>query len=299
MPAAAIGLDVGGTKIAGALVRPDGAVLHEVIRPSPGERGARDPGLAVTRAVAADLAAHAQTAGVQVLALGAGFPEYVDAAGRLTSREVMGWTEQPASVLAGVVPGRPCVVAADVRCGALAEARLGAGAGLADLLYVSLGTGLSCAVVRDGVPVPGRRGEAIALGELEVSARVDPAWTGTLEAYASGEGIRTRYRAATGADPGGTREVTECAAAGDEIARELLAGAGRAIGRALAGLVAVLDPDAVVLGGGLGSAAGPLHDALEETLAAGTASRPEPPPLLTARLGARAGVVGAALTALV
>jgi glucokinase len=292
---ATVGLDVGGTKIAGGLVSETGQLLHEIVRPCP---AGGDPGLRGTLAVAAELVREAGERGIELLAVGAGFPEYVDPDGRLTSREVLAWSQQPAALLAAVATGRPCVVDADVRCGALAESRLGAGAGCESFLYVSLGTGLSSALVVGGRPLPGHRGEAIALNEFDVPAHVQPPPAGNLEAYCSGAGVRARYAALAGEDPGDAREVVARAVAGDAHAAAILASAGTALGHVLGRLVGVLDPEAVVLGGGLGSADGPLHAALAEAFAAATARRPDPPPLRTAQLGARAGLVGAALRAL-
>jgi glucokinase len=169
-------------------------------------------------------------------------------------------------------------------------------------LYVSLGTGLSATFVRSGRPWPGHRGEAIALGGFEVPASVDPEFSAaprgerprTLEEYASGAGIATRYAAATGTAVTESREAVARAAVGDRTAVELLTSAGRALGTALGWAVALLDPEAVVLGGGLGLAGGLLDEALREAYAART-PRPARPPIHPAGLGARSGLLGAAL----
>ncbi|MFE3203365.1 ROK family protein [Embleya sp. NPDC059237] len=281
-------LDVGGTKIAAALVTPDGTVLHRDERPTVTAGRLRDPGLAGTRAAAVDLLAQARRLGLTVTGLGAGFPEYVAADGLLTSREVLAWDKQPLDVLSALALDVPCAVGSDVRCGALGEARHGAGRGLDGFFYVSLGTGLSSTFVLDGMPVTGARGEAIALGEFEVPASVDPNWPGNLESYASGRGIGERFGVA------GTREVL---AAGGPRAAAVLDSAGRALGTVLAAVVRLLDPAAIVVGGGLGSAAGPVRAAMERAYAEHTAARPAAPPLLTATLGADAGLVGAAALA--
>src|SRR5262249_26080700 len=136
---AVVALDVGGTTIASGLGAADGTVLHSAARPCVVD-GRRDPGLAGTVAAAREMVAAAAERGVDAVAIGAGFPEYVDAARRLTSREVLHWTAQPAGLLAPLLPGRPVVVDSDVRCAALAEAGFGRGRGLGSFLYVSLGT---------------------------------------------------------------------------------------------------------------------------------------------------------------
>ena len=218
-----IGLDIGGTKVAGGLVDAAGAVVVRVERPSLVD-GRRDPASAVTLAVARELMARAAALGLRVDGIGAGFPEYVDPDGRLTSHEVLAWTDQPAGPLGALAPA---TVESDVRCGALAEATRGAGRGSREVAYVSAGTGLSHA------------GEATAVALLE----------------------RT----------------------------------GGALGAGLAILARLLDPDVIVLGGGLGAAGGPWRAALDAAYVARTASRPDAPPIVVAALGADAGIIGAAI----
>ncbi len=285
-----LGLDVGGTKVAGGLVTPDGAVVSRRTVPTDvGDR--RDPGLAVTRRVAAELAAEAGRSGLLLAGLGAGFPEYVTRGGVLTSRLVLDWTEQPATVLAGLAD--PVTIESDVRCGALGEARYGAGRSLDSFAYVSVGTGISYCLVVGGVPVPGARGEAIALGELPVTEAPDV----TLEQYASGDGIRTRYAGLTGLPCTGAREVLAAADRGDPAAAEVVTSAARSLAIALGWLVCLLDPAALVLGGGLSQAAGLWAETLASHTERAVASRSGPPSLLRAELGADAGLIGAAAAA--
>jgi glucokinase len=284
----AVALDAGGSKIAGGLVTADGDVSAEHRIATQGD------GVAQTAALARDLAAAAEAGGLDVAGVGAGFPEYVDPAGHLTSHEVLTWSIQPLELLKGAVPGVPVNVESDVRCGALAEVRLGAGRGLDSVLYVTLGTGLSSALVVDGRPHAGHRGEAIALGELDAGV---PGWPGNLEDHCSGRGVCERYEALTGVRVDDARALTSLAADGDDAAVGALSSAGASLGNAIGGLVAVLDPAAVVLGGGLGSVPGPLREALDRAYAARVQRRPSPPPVVTARLGPRAGLVGAALLA--
>ncbi len=297
MMAVAAALDVGGTKIAGAVVGADGTLLHSTVR-SCLSGGRRDPGLAITLAIARDVLAWAAEENLEVAGLGAGFPEYVDAHGRLTSREVIEWIRQPLDLLAPLVPGRACTVDSDVRCGALGEAVLGAGRTLHDFVYVSLGTGLSSTVVRAGAPIAGRRGEALALGEFEVPASVDPSWDGNLESFCSGSGLSTRYSRRTGIELDGACEVLSQAVDGDDDAREIMASGGRALGATLAALAGVLDPEAFVIGGGLGASSGLLEEAIRDEYRTRTARRVGAPSLLRAQLGAEAGLTGAALLVL-
>ena len=152
----------------------------------------------------------------------------------------------------------PCTVSSDVVAAAVAEASFGAGRGLGSLLYVSIGTGISHCFVQGGVPWLGARGGAIVTGAPMI------------EEVASGKALA-----------GATGEQRRAAA--------------RALGLSLAALVGALDPEALVVGGGLGLDAGyraEWEPALREAIW-------WPPtrelPVRSARLGRDAGIVGAAL----
>ena len=285
-----LGLDVGGTKVAGGLVSASGRPLAVRARSTLVD-GARDPGLMVTMGLARSLMAEAVAGGLTVDGIGAGFPEYVDREGHLTSHEVLSWTRQPAEMLAELAP---VTVESDVRCAALGEGAQGVSQGLPSFVFVIVGTGLSYALVEDGRARHGARGEAIALGELEVSRRVDDASSLPLERYASGEGIRERYEALTGQQAAGAADVFRLASNGDRDAAFIVRSAGQALGEGLATLACLLDPGAVVVGGGVATARGAWRVALESAFAARLV-RPAPPPILWAELGRDAGIIGAAL----
>ncbi len=286
-----LGLDVGGTKVAGGLVDAEGTILL-VRERSALVDGVRDPGLDVTFTLAREMIAQAEANGLTVDGIGAGFPEYVDPKGRLTSREVIAWTDQPAEMLARL---SPVTVESDVRCAALGEGAHGVARGVDSYAFVIVGTGLSYALVEDGRVRPGVRGEAIALGELEVSRRVEKTSVLLLERYASGEGIRERYESRTGGRVDGADAVFSRADDGDRDATAIVRSAGQALGEGLATLVRLLDPGAIVVGGGVSRSAGPWRDELVSTYRQRLSSRPAPPPMLWAELGTAAGIIGAAI----
>ena len=290
--AVALGVDVGGTKTRVALVDLEGHVIEVSEIPTSVEGGA-DPGLARSLALARDVTRRAGEQGWAIGGVGVGMPEYVDAAGMLRSRDVMAWDRQPAELF---TEWGPVVVESDVRCGALAESLLGAGRGASSMLYVSIGTGISCALVIEGRLWRGHRGEAIALGELPVDRTLDASETTTLEQYASGAAIARRYSHVTGHAVDGAREVLARADAHDIRAERVVEGAATAVGAALAWAVHLLDPQVVVLGGGLGASEGPWCELVGRSYL--ERSRPEAPPIVTATLGANSGVVGAGLAAL-
>lgn len=278
MTRAAIGIDVGGTKIGGALVAESGAVLHRETVSSPRGPNGVDPGAAETTALLERLEARAAEAGLELRGAGIGVPEYVTLNGRIASRLVL----DPGAVLpAATGSGLPVVIDSDVRCAVRAEHRLGCGRGLDSFVFASIGTGISHTLVVAGKIWPGHRGEAIALGELPVDRRllIRPDAPATVEQQASGLAIEQAL--ADGAD----------GVAADDIAGR----AGRITARALADLVHLLDPAAVIVGGGLGSSSGPYTEALARQFELLTASRPAAPALLRAQLGNDAGAIGAGL----
>lgn len=286
-----IGLDVGGTKVAGGLVTRGAAVL-EVVRRSSLVDGRRDPGSMVTLDLARELLERAGALGLAVDGIGAGFPEYVDPHGRLTSHEVLAWTRQPWEALGAL---GTVTIDSDVRCAALGEAVHGVGRGLPDFVYVGVGTGLSYCFVEGSRIRRGRRGEAIGFGELEVSCTVAGGRDVSLEQFASGEAIRQRYVLETGRPAMGAEDVMRAAAAGDGPAAMIVASAGQALGAGLAMLVRLLDPTAIVLGGGLAAAGDPWRAALDAAYAGRSRPRPAPPPIIRGILGESAGIIGAAL----
>lgn len=295
MTEAVLALDVGGTKAHGALVDREYRLLDEGFARTAG----RDPGLAATLGLAAGLLERAERAGTTVRAVVAGFPEYVSNDGVVTAHEVLDWTVQPGEALAALAGGVPVRVASDVKAGALGELALGRGREHDGFVYVSLGTGISTAIVLDRRVHDGARGEAIGFGEWSVPAELDPAWRGNLEGFASGSGIAARYLARTGTElpEGGARGVLEADASGDPVAAEIVDSAAAAIGRAIAQLVSLLDPPAIVLAGGLGSADTRLARGIRAEYERIASRRPSPPPLLPSGVPTNPGLLGAAALA--
>ena len=188
-------------------------------------------------------------------------------------------------------------VEADVRGAALAEGRFGHGVGMASFAFVSVGTGISCCFVLGGRPWAGANGAAILLGSgilVEGSSVGSGAREQSLEAFAGGPALVQRYRDAGGVATSARDVLERCAV--DPVARDVAMSAGRALGRGLAVLVDLLDPDAVVIGGGLGTAAGPYRDAAREAARSAIwADAARATPILSSAIGPRAGMVGAAL----
>lgn len=292
-----LGIDVGGTKLLGGVVRltPTGPeVLGSRELPAPRTESGVDPGLRALAELATDLAGLAREHGQEPAAVGIGVPEYV-VDDEVLHAEVLVGDRQPRDLLAALLPGVPVRVEADVRCAALAEAQArGVGPGTS-VLYLSWGTGLSSTLLVDGVPLAGRRGEALALGEWPVAAQVDRSWAGNLEQYAAGRSLGLRHEAASGV-VGDARAVVGLAERGDPVALRVVESASLAVAHALAQVVLLLDPDLVVLGGGLGSS-GTMPPRRVAELLPTLLRRPGPPPVEAATTGPLAGMLGAALLA--
>jgi glucokinase len=288
----AIGVDVGGTKIAAGVVGfPSGTVLERRIVPTEPHRG----GHAVL-ADALDLArALVDEAGVRDLrpvGIGVGVAELVDLAGNVTSAHEIRWEGLPVQSTFSTLA--PAVVESDVRAAARGEALLGAGKGFGAFLYVTVGTGISACLVEDGHPYSGARGHALVLasGAYGLECPHCGTWAEqVVEEYAAGRALVSRY----GGGVTRAEEVLAAAAAGDARAVAVVTSAGRALGQAVGMAVNLLDPEAAIVGGGLGLAGGLYWTSFEKALRRAVWSPlTRTLPVLPARLGVDAGLIGVA-----
>lgn len=294
-PVPLVGLDIGGTKTAAALIGPDGDVLERRRVPTPARSGP-EAVLDTAALLAADLL---DAAGGGPVGVGtAGTVDPATGTVRYATDSLPGWTGTPVAHALAERLARPVLVTNDVNAAALGECWAGAGRDRTHLLLVSIGTGLGAAIIRDGRIEAGARGGAGELGHLPVPGaerlRCGCGRYGHLEAIASGSGLSGAYAVETGERVTG-RAVAERAAAGDAVARQVVDRAGTVLGAALAGLVALLDPQAVLVAGG---AAGTLMPAASAAYSAELPGGWADVPLLPAALGADAVVVGAARLAM-
>ena len=231
------------------------------------------------------------------LPVGVGICELVDRSGEIRSGVSIPWTR--AEVVEALLPLGPVTVDADVRAAALAEARLGAGRPFGSFVYVTVGTGVSCCVVRGGEPDPGARGFAQLIGSSRVRVPCgEELLTVAPEDVAAGPAIAAGFAARSG-DALSAEQVLQRAAAGDAAAADVVGDAATVLGSFVALLVNVLDPEAVVVGGGLGAAGGPYWHAVERAVREHVwAEDARSLPVVRAALGADAGIVGAGLRAL-
>ena len=286
-----IGLDLGGTKIAAALVASDGTVLARHTRPTPATDG--------PEAVLDALAAAARSVGGGAGALGVAAAGVIDpATGTVTSAtdSIRGWAGTALAAGLAARTGLPVACDNDVRATAAPElAAAGAGA---SLVYVAIGTGVGGAVAVNGHMVHGSRGIAGHLGHVpSPEAAGLPCTcgaTGHLEVVASGPGIAALYGRLTGRPVDRLETVAARAASGEEQAVRAIVTGAVAAGRVLGGLANTLGPDRVVVGGGVPHIGALYRDALAEAFTAELM-----PPLAGLRpsrplFGADAAVIGAA-----
>jgi len=262
-----VGIDAGGTKLAAAVVEVgEGRILQRCEALTHRLRGGD--------AVLADCVELAKKVkGTRdIAAIGIGVPELVSPGGQITSAANWDWRDGSwRSVLAAVAPVH---VESDVRAAALAEARFGAGRGLSSFLYVTIGTGISHTLVIGGLPWRGARGNAIVSGAPAV------------EEVASGLALAARA--------GKARAEDVLASPADEL---IVTEAVRALGIELARLVNATDPEAVVIGGGLGLASGFRERIVEKMRRQIYSDSTRDLAVIPSALGVDAGVIGAALAA--
>jgi glucokinase len=308
----AVGLDLGGTKIAAGVVALDGRVVAQSVRPTPVGGGVP----AVLDALVEAACAVAAEAGVtpdQLVAVGLACPGPLDpAAGVVTNAPNLGWRNVPVQELLAARLPWPCTTLNDADAAALGEATFGAGQGAQLMLYLTVSTGIGGGIVHRGELLTGAHGAAGEFGHQVIAPdgpRCRCGRRGCLEALASGTAIARRAaeelrrgrasllrELAGGADEKITAAlVGEAAARGDGLAEETIAEAVRYLGIGVANLVALFDPDRVVIGGGVTNLGarlfGPVRESVRREVLPPAGERVE---IVQAVLGGLSGVVGAA-----
>ncbi len=302
MPASekfAIGVDVGGTKMAAGLVYlNDGRVLLRQRILTLAARGGAASSKDLHELVRG-LRDEARALGHPPLACGVGLPELVTKEGRIASNPILGWESLGIQESLGTL--LPCRLEADVRAAALAEARFGAGRGLDSFLYVTVGTGISSCLVLEGKPFIGTHGltGTMASNPMFCNDAADRAHRGiSLEQFSAGPALLARFQANYPGQASSTSDVIALSEAGHSGARAIVTSAAELLGYSIGHLVNTLDPAAVLLGGGLGLAGGLYFETAQHAARAQIWSAiHRGVPILTAGCGNDSGLIGAALRA--
>lgn len=306
-----VGVDVGGTKVLAGVVDESGRVLATAHRSTPGRRVA--PSMVEDALVEAVLEV---ADGSRLVAVGLAAAGFVDRAGdRVMFAPHLPWRGEPVREILQDRWGVPVVLDNDANCAALGEWTYGAARGAGSVLMVTMGTGIGGGLLLDGRVHRGRNGMAGEFGHMQVVPDGLPCQCGghgCWEQYSSGNALVRYARDLIGVEPTVMEEacdgipdrltgpmVTAAAEAGDIPARHAFLQVGQWLGIGVANLVAALDPDCVVVGGGV-SAAGekllaPARAAFERSLV-GVGHR-SLPPFHRAAMGPEAGLVGAAVMA--
>ena len=304
-----IGVDVGGTKTAAILLSRDGEILDRSTLPT----GADDD----DASLAAVGDAIENVMGDSVTAIGVGAAGLIDVhSGTILFSPNFSWRRVPIAARLTERFGLPVTVDNDATAGAWAEAAVGAATGSDESLFVGVGTGIGGGIVTGGRLLRGAHGFAGEIGHVIVEPG-GPACgcgnRGCWEQVASGqalerEGIRaiteapgSAFAVLAGGDPGKvTGELVAAAARdGNPVAARIVRTIGWRLGEGIAGLVNVLDPAVVVVGGGVAEIGDPIFDPLREAYHETVEGRRDRPdvPIVPAALGVDASAIGAAMIA--
>lgn len=293
-PGVVVGVDIGGTKTAVAVV--DSSGIPEQVR------SAATPALVGPDAVLDTVATLVRrAAGDRPLrGIGVGTAGVVDASRGVIVSATDSFANWPGTeVAAGLRAqlGAPVRVVNDVDAHALGEGWTGAARGAANFLMVGVGTGVGGCVVIDGAPLRGRHHVAGEIGHVPAvgaeGMRCPCGRDGHLEAVAAGPAIHRRFLA-LGGSAVDTQEVVALAVGGDSLAVQVVSAAATSLGRTIAGLVTTLDPERVVVGGGLAGAGTVWWEPFEQALRAELIDVLADLPVVPAALGADAAIIGAA-----
>lgn len=308
-PGLSIGIDIGGTKVAAGVVDGEGRIVDRLLRPTPSHspQAVED---AIVDAVGSLQARH------RVESVGIGAAGWVDTEQALVRFSPhLAWRNEPLRARLARRIALPVLVDNDANAAAWAEYRFGSGHGAAVMVCLTLGTGIGGALIINGRLFRGSFGMAGEFGHMSVVP--DGHWCpcgnrGCWEQYSSGNALVRDARelaaqnspqaqtllARVGGDPDAIAgpAVTEAALAGDPMCIELIADMGHWLGQGIANLAAALDPDLVVIGGGLSEAGDLLVHPARTTFSrqlTGRGFRPQAE-IVTARLLNDAGLIGAA-----
>ncbi|MCY4070812.1 MAG: ROK family protein [Chloroflexi bacterium] len=292
VPACVVGVDIGGSKISAGLVTPNGEILRTRSVATPSTPSAI---LSQVKQLCHELITGFQG---EIVAIGIGSAGMVDSKrGQVihANNNLPGWTGTPLSALQ-IGDGLPVVAENDARALSYGEAKMGAGRHYTSLLCVTVGTGVGGGIILDGEIWHGPNYSAGEIGYLVVG------WEGDkpiiLDQFVSGPGIERAYQASTGAeDRIPLTEITRRAYGGEPIAAQTIKEKARQLGIILGGFVAAINPTALVIGGGVPQIGELWWDAFEAAFRESVPPLLRSTPILPAKLGVEAVLLGAAMLA--
>lgn len=301
------GIDVGGTTVKCGLFQTDGTLVEKWEIPTRKE----NKGEHILPDVAETIQNKISEKGIdktQVVGVGVGIPGPINAQGEAACAVNLYWGFKPVARELSELTGLPAKAGNDANVAALGEAWKGAAAGSQNVIMVTLGTGVGGGIISDGRIVAGAHGAGGEIGHANICHEEEEACNcgniGCLEQYASATGIvRLAKKAlAESSEESALRnkenieakDVLDAFKAGDALAVRVMDEVGEKLGGALGIFAAVVDPDAIVIGGGVSKAGQPLIDLIEKHYKKYAFSLCKDTPIVIASLGNDAGIYGAA-----
>lgn len=301
------GIDVGGTSVKCGLFQTDGNLLEKWEIPTRTENSGEN----ILPDVAATIENKIQERGIDkkdVVGVGIGIPGPINSRGEAACAVNLYWGFKPVAKELSDLTGLPAKAGNDANVAALGEAWKGAAAGAQNVILATLGTGVGGGIIVDGKIVAGYHGAGGEIGH----ANIDHSETeecncgnrGCLEQFASATGIvRTAQKELSSCDESSSlrslqtitaKDVLDAFKAGDAVAVRIMEKVGEHLGGALAIFAAVVDPEAIVIGGGVSKAGQPLIDCIQKYYRKYAFSLCKDTPMVIASLGNDAGIYGAA-----
>lgn len=281
--------------LGGIVVFPEGKALVKKVMPTRPERPGQEV-LDDALKFVGELMAEAAVRNLSVSGIGVGVPELVDLEGNITSGHTIAWRDLP--IKASFSKMAPTVVESDVRAAALAEVHFGAGRPFHLFIYLTVGTGISYCLVQNGQPFAGARGNALIVGSgrfTTICPHCGEEFAPILEEIASGPAVVSRYNQQAATQALAAEDVVKAAESRDQKAIEILGTAGDALGTSTGLLINLLDPHAIIVGGGLGLAGGIFWERfIASTCRHIWADSSRNTPIVRATTGTDSGMIGAA-----
>ena len=301
------GIDVGGTSVKCGLFHTDGTLVEKWEIPTRTENNGQNILPDVAETINAKLA-EKNIDKADVEGVGIGIPGPINSRGEAACAVNLYWGFTPVAQILGDLTGLKAQAGNDANVAALGEAWKGAAAGAQNIIMITLGTGVGGGIIINGKILAGSHGAGGEIGHALVvrgeEEKCNCGNHGCLEQYASATGIvRVAGRVLAASEDDSTlrelqnitaKDVLDAFKAGDAVAVRIMEYVGDLLGGAIAGFTTVVDPEAIVIGGGVSKAGQPLIDCIEKYYQRYAFSSCKETPIVLATLGNDAGIYGAA-----
>lgn len=301
------GIDVGGTSVKCGLFQTDGTLVDKWEIPTRTE----NQGENILPDVAEAIRNKMQERGIDkadVAGVGIGIPGPINTKGEAACAVNLYWGFKPVAKELSELTGLPAKAGNDANVAALGEAWKGAAAGAQNVVMATLGTGVGGGIIVGGKIVAGHHGAGGEIGHANIdhseNEKCNCGNSGCLEQYASATGIvrvarqilesSSETSTLRGIEKLTAKDVLDAFKAGDVLAGKIMEQVGDKLGGALAFIAAVVDPEAIVIGGGVSKAGQPLIDCIQKYYRQYAFSLCKDTPMVIASLGNDAGIYGAA-----